>query len=220
MSHLEFLAELEAAGQADPILPGLPAATYLSGALGGDQLEKMAVVWHQRTRYNKEYGFCLFTAEVVQVLTGILTGKRVLEAGSGSGWLAAQLVERGIDVTAADWTDYRAPRDDGHGYPISAVYRLDHHGDAAALLPGDFDAVLMVWPNLDTPFGEDVAQAMTAGQILILEGEGKGGCTARDEFFDALDAEFESLKPETAALNESHLTFPGLHDHWTVWKKK
>jgi hypothetical protein len=35
--------------------------------------------------------------------------------------------------------------------------------------------VLLVWPNLDTPVGEQVAHTMRSGQLTILEGEEKGG---------------------------------------------
>ena len=103
---------------------------------------------------------------------------------------------------------------------MRSAFRLDHYGDAVALLPGSFDLVLLVWPNLDTPFGEQVAHAMRSGQIMILEGEGKGGNTATEEFFDVLSADFERLGAETLALNEHHRTYPGLHDRWQIMRKK
>ncbi|MDP1939114.1 MAG: hypothetical protein Q8K54_00475 [Gallionella sp.] len=62
------------------------------------------------------------------------------------------------------------------------MFRLDHHGDAVALLPGSFDMVLLVWPDLGTPFGEQVAHAMRSGQVMILEGEEKGGSAATVSF--------------------------------------
>ena len=219
MTHPGILAELEAAELAGPLLPGLPATSYPSGDLL-DQPEKLDVLYHQRKRYNREFGFCLFTAESIFSLEALCKGKKVLEAGSGSGWLADQLAQQGIAITAADWADYRQPRDKKRGYPMRSVFRLDHHGDAVALLPGSFDVVLLVWPNLDTPFGEQVAHAMRSGQIMILEGEEKGGSTATDAFFDVLSADFERLDAETLALNEHHHTFPGLHDRWQILRKK
>jgi len=219
VTHPTILAELEVAEQAGPLLPGLPAASYFSADLL-DQPEQFDVPYHQRKRYNREFGFCLFTAECICSLAVLCKGKKVLEAGSGSGWLADQLAQQGIAITAADWADYRQPRDKKRGYPMRSVFRLDHHGDAVALLPGSFDMVLLVWPNLDTPFGEQVAHAMRSGQVMILEGEEKGGSTATDEFFDVLSADFERLDAETQALNERHRTFPGLHDRWQILRKK
>ena len=55
---------------------------------------------------------------------------------------------------------------------------------------------------------------------MILEGEEKGGCTATDEFFDVLSADFEPLDIETLALNEHFRTFAGLHDRWQILRKK
>ena len=46
---------------------------------------------------------------------------------SGSGWLADQLAQQGIAITAADWADYRQARDKKRGYPMRSVFRLDHH---------------------------------------------------------------------------------------------
>ena len=219
MTHPIILAALEVAEQAMPLQPGLPAASYSSADLS-DEPHEHDVLYHQRKRYNREFGFCLFTAESICSLAALCKGKKVLEAGSGSGWLADQLAQRGIAITAADWADYRQARDTKRGYPMRTVFRLDHHGDAVALLPGSFDVVLLVWPNLGTPFGEQVAHAMRSGQVMILEGEEKGGNTATDEFFDLLSADFERLEVETQALNEHHRTFPGLHDRWQVLRKK
>ena len=219
MTHTAILAKLEVAEQAEPLLPGLPAASYFSADLL-NQPEQFDVPYHQRKRYNQEFGFCLFTAECICSLAALCKGKKVLEAGSDSGWLADQLAQQGIASTAADWTDYQQSRDTKRGYSMRSVYRLDHHGDAVALLPGNFDVVLLVWLNLGTPFGEQVAHAMRSGQVMILEGEEKGGNTATEEFFDVLSADFERLDAETLSLNEHHRTFPGLHDRWQVLRKK
>ena len=219
MTQQTILAKLEAAEKTVPLLPGLPAASYSSGEILEDS-DEFDALYYQRKRYNREFGFCLFTAECVLTLAALCKDKKVLEAGSGSGWLADQLAQQGIEITAADWTDYRQPRDSKRGYPMQSLYRLDHHGDAVALLPGDFDVVLLVWPNLGTPFGEQVARTIRSGQVMILEGEEKGGNTATEEFFDVLSADFERLDAETLALNKHHRTFPCLHDQWQVLRKK
>lgn len=218
MTRHATIAELETAERTGPLLPGLPAASYPSGDLL-DQPDELDELYRQRKRYNREFGFCLFTAECISSLVALCKGKKVLEAGSGSGWLADRLARQGIAITAADWTDYRQPRDTKRGYPMRSVFRLDHHGDAVALLPGGFDVVLLVWPNLGTPFGEQVARAMRSGQVMIFEGEEQGGSTATEEFFDVLGAGFKRLDAETLALNEHHRTFPGLHDRWQVLRK-
>jgi len=54
---------------------------------------------------------------------------------------------------------------------------------------------------------------------LIFEGETEGGCTASDEFFNVLSADFEFLNVESNALNQHHRTFPGLQDQWQILRK-
>ena len=219
MTHIATLDELEVVKQVEPLIPGLSAASYPSEDVL-EESDELDVLYQQRKRYNREFGFCLFTAECVLTLVAHCKDKKVLEAGSGSGWLADQLAHQGVAITAADLTDYRLPRDAKRGYPMRTVFRLDHHGNAVTLLPGSFDVVLLIWPNLGKPFGEQVARAMSPGQVMILEGEEKGGNTATDDFFDVLSADFERLNVETLALNEHHRTFPGLHDRWQVLRKK
>ncbi len=106
----------EATTSAPSLTPGLPASKYPADELWqiSDQTE---LLYAQRKRFLAEIGFCLITAEVIDALAALLAGKKVLEAGSGSGWLAASLGERGINIVAADWTDYRtADRSSKRGY--------------------------------------------------------------------------------------------------------
>lgn len=216
----EILEVMEAAKGAPPLLPGLPASEYPSGELWecSDQAE---LLYAQRRRFLAEIGFCLVTAEVIDALATQLVEKKVLEAGSGSGWLAARLGERGINIVAADWTDYRtADRSSKRGYPIREVFRLDHHGNAVDLLPGDYDTVLLVWPNCETQFARNVAFAMQSGQVLIYEGEPECGCTADQEFFRYLRNSFNPSVSGMAGLNKNHRTFPGLHDKWWIGTKR
>ena len=216
----KILEVIEAAKGTPALAPGLPASEYPSGELWecSDQAE---LLYAQRKGFLAGIGFCLVTAEVIDALATLLVGKKVLEAGSGSGWLAARLGERGINILAADWTDYRtANRASKRGYPIREVFRLDYLGNAVDLLPGDYDTVLLVWPNCETQFAENVACAMRSGQTLIYEGESEGGCTADQEFFQCLRSSFSPNVSEMVELNKNHRMFPGLHDKWWIGTKR
>ena len=183
--------------------------------------DKAELLFAQRRRFLAEIGFCLATAEVIDALAALLAARKVLEAGSGSGWLAARLGERGIDILAADWTDYRTvDRSRKRGYPVREVFRLDYHGNAVDLLPGDYDTMLLVWPNYETQFAQNVACAMRTGQTLIYEGEAEGGCTADQGFFQHLRDSSNPSVSEMAELNKNHRTFPGVHDKWWIGTKR
>ena len=54
---------------------------------------------------------------------------------------------------------------------------------------------------------------------MIFEGEGYGGCTGDDDFFNYLDEHFTPIKELDDELNEHHIRFPGINDHWWVYVK-
>lgn len=178
-------------------------------------LEAHEVSFNLKRPYNKRYGFSLVTAETLGALCTIVKDKKVLDAGSGTGFLAQALADRGCaaSITAAEW-------DGKKGYGFERIIRQDFAGDATTLLPGEFDVVILCWPNYDTPFAANVANAMQKGQTLIYLGEGRFGCTANEQFFDALDSgKWSYIEKATETLNASHVNFQGLHDRWRVLKK-
>ncbi len=79
----------------------------------------------------------------------------------------------------------------------------------------------MTWPPHNWSFAHDIAKAILPGQWLIYEGE-SNGCCADDAFFEYLKKEqvWERHNALGYWLNEVHVTFPGLDDCWTVWRKK
>lgn len=172
-------------------------------------------ILRERRAYIAEYGFVLLTKESVQLLATQLRGSRVLDAGSGTGYLSHLLAQQGVDITACDMG-----HDTFSKYGMKKIWRRDHTGDAGALLPGDFDTVLLCWPPYQEDFAARVLAAMRPGQRLIYEGEGRGGCTADDAFFNELQSHHWRAERETTQLlNLYHVSFPGIYDSWSCWTK-
>lgn len=174
--------------------------------------------------FKHDYGFFLPTAEVMERLVDLVKDEirptaRILDAGSGSGFLSAELCRRGVYSFAVDKCDYEIRRRK-FGYPIAVVHQRDALGDALQFVAKGFDAILMTWPPYDWPFAFDIAKAMLPGQWLIYEGEFRG-CCANDAFFDYLADEqvWERRKDLGDVLNEVHINFWGLKDSWAVWRK-
>jgi hypothetical protein len=195
--------------------PFLPAQD-LRKALGLDDeaafnLERYML----RPEYNRRYGFPLVSQEVLATLTTMVTGKKVLDAGSGTGFLSDAIAQHSPSATvvAAEWDGVK-------GYGFEGIIRRDYHGSALDLLPGEFDIVILSWPNYDHPFGVDILDAMKAGQTLIYQGESQGGCTANDDFFRQLQMDhWNYLDTPSNNLNTNHVQFQGIHDYWHVYQK-
>lgn len=172
-----------------------------------------------------QYGFFLPTAEVMDRLVAILYPEiggvgRVLDAGSGSGFMSKELCRRGVEAFAVDRCDYEnQPR---HlDYPLINVHQRDALGDAVPHVSKRFGAVLLTWPTYDKSFAFDIAKAMHPGQLLIFEGEDKGGCTGDDQFFEYVSdyEQWLALKELSDQLDAVHVTFATQHDHWSIWRK-
>jgi 16S rRNA G1207 methylase RsmC len=166
-----------------------------------------------REHYIADYGFAIVTQETLKELSRFLSGKSVLEVGSGTGFLSAALAEEGVRVTAVDTGNLDSGRQ-------KHCYRRDLTADALTLLPGDYDVVLMMWPTYNSDFAECVADSMRPGQILIYQGESSEGCTATDEFFDAVySSSWTQLRQVSDTLNAGHVRFDLIHDKWYVFQK-
>jgi hypothetical protein len=96
---------------------------------------------------------------------------------------------------AARWTSVL--RDD-HSAP-------EHHPDRALFL---------CWPSYAEPWAAQSLACYT-GDLLIYCGEGEGGCTADDEFFHLLEAEWEEIGNSPA-----HIAYRGIHDYLTAYRRK
>lgn len=140
-------------------------------------LDAMLRVSMLKEEYHARYGFPLVTAECLDLLEELLRDKNVLDAGSGTGFLAQALSVRDIKVVAAD--------NQAHNYGFQSAYRRDSSDDAADLLPGNFTAVLLSWPCAGSDFAFRVANTMNAGAPLVYQGEGTRWCNGSTGLFRA-----------------------------------
>lgn len=161
--------------------------------------------------YLKNFGYVLPTLDLMNSLVSLLAGTgRVLDAGSGSGYMSAELSRLGVETFAVDCGD-----------PALPIHKRDGQGDAVAHVSARFGAVLMTWPPYDLPFAFDIAEAMLPGQMLIYEGEDAGGCCANWSFFETVfdPTQWGHCVDLSAKLNAEHVTFSMHRDQWFVFKK-
>lgn len=138
----------------------------------------------------------------------ILDGKGVVEPGAGTGYWAWQMEQAGISVAA--YEPHEIADNKFADREWTTLLRDDHsapkrHPDRALFL---------CWPSYSDPWAAQ-ALASYAGDILIYAGEPEGGCTADDEFYRLLGAEWDEI--ETAP---KHVSYWGIHCYLTAYRRK
>jgi hypothetical protein len=168
----------------------------------------------------------------LQALRAIAELERpVVEIGAGTGCWAHLLAALGVSITAFD----EAP---GHNHycdhaPYTQVYPGDHRvlEHVTRWSHGDSHALLLCWPPMLSMASECVEAFK--GDTLIYVGEGCGGCTADDRFFELVTGEsrggydedgewIEGADVVTGWEETASVAIPqwsGIRDYLTVWRR-
>ena len=138
----------------------------------------------------------------------LLGGMGVVEAGAGGGYWAWQLRQAGVDVAAYD------PAVPGEHYFARREWSPILPGDASAVGKHPDRALFLCRSSYGEPWA---AEALTCyqGDLLIYAGEGEGGCTAGDGFFELLGAGWEE-----AGVSPSHISYSGINCDLTAYRRK
>lgn len=161
-----------------------------------------------RRIYVNLIGFPMLTSSFINNLANYLKGKKVLEIMSGCGSLSYFLEEKGIECITTDnnlWGDkwsimWKEPIN------IDAVNAIKKYGK-------DVDYIIMSWPMMDNTAFEclKTMRKVNPNLKMIYIGEGKGGCTADDSFFDLVDSEYKQ-----EYLDLGFLSYFGIYDEISV----
>lgn len=149
-------------------------------------------------------------------------GMKAVEMGAGMGYYAYQVAQLGVDIVCYDIappdtvTDnhFHSPRkshdDDFTGETVKTWHPI-LHGTPEMLQHHADRTLFLCWP----PMSDMAAQCLEhyAGNTLVYIGEGDGGCTADETFFEMLEEgwhEVASHKP---------LQWDGIHDYIDVYER-
>jgi hypothetical protein len=155
------------------------------------------------------YAWSIPTPGDMTWLAQVLDGRGVVEIGAGSGYWAWQMTQSGIDVVAYD---PHAPSPKNR-YVKHRLYHPVGDRDHTAVEQHPDRALLLCWPPYEEPVA---AQALKAyrGDMLIYIGEGHGGCTADDDFFELLDEGWNEI-----GESPFHVTFRCIHCSMTAYRR-
>jgi hypothetical protein len=170
--------------------------------------------WDVRAQHIKSKGFSIVTSEQAESLLFLLNGRKAVDLGCGTGYLAKTLGIVGVDNYS---TQYNPDGDSLTPLTYNKnVLRVDVESHDISV----YDDVIMSWPDYQSPFASNVAKRMSKGQRLYYCGEGSHGCTGDELFHEMLHSDFEPSESKTEMLQNDHVQFYGIHDEWFVYEKK
>ena len=192
-----------AAMKADPCASWRDANVKIDDTVGDDDRYRE---WKDRSDVRRRWAYAIPDAAALDAIVRHAPPAGIVEIGAGSGYWAKMINERGVAIICYDnfATDHFGRDMIGHFYPVK-------HGSSHAAAKHPNCALFLCWP----PISRMAAYALRAwqGSTVIYIGEGRGDCTANDEFFNLLDKKFEKI--DQVAI--PHWSFT--HDDMTVWKR-
>lgn len=163
-----------------------------------------------RETYLAKYSHAIITNELVNSLAELCKGKKVVELGSGSGYLSHLLELKGMDITTVDTADW---------YTERVIREPDIVGSYREMDFSDYDVVIMSWPNYESNAAAQVLKGLNENQLFIYCGEGQGGCCADDDLHQTLAEHWIHLEDDHG-LNANSLVFARIHDYWRAYVRK
>lgn len=206
----------------DTALDRLPSADFVTDRIQTDSadwsshfydFDKSMRTGLIRTEYLKQ-SFPILTDEWLMDLAAMILSLgpsiRIAEVCCGIGWLSHWLRTYGVFVTDSiddmSWMHYKECQYQSFVRKADAVEYMQS---------GNNDLVILSWPYMD-----DIAllvwKALDVGQYLLYIGEGCGGCTGSDEFFEEVN---DNEVDDGFLLGRSFLSFSGIHDRPVLYRK-
>lgn len=162
-----------------PLLVGNPLLAAHAGCEDPDQQERLI----------REYSFAIPTDEALAAVAAC-SASGVVEIGSGTGYWARMLHERGVDVIAYDIAP--PPSAQNRWFAGAAPWFPVRAGDHRVVAAHANRTLLLVWPTSNETWPSDTLQlfADNGGRRVAFVGEAPGGSTG-DDLFHALLGAFD-----------------------------
>jgi hypothetical protein len=178
------------------------------GTTGRSSLNFLIEDWEMRDRFRHSVSWHIPTTDLVELIKSY---SPVVSVGSGLAYTESIALEKGADILATDISP-----DEKNLWCTDGEFQMEVEKlDASGAVKKYFDRnVFMGWPPYDNPMAYEVVKAMEIGKFLVYVGEGHGGCTGNDEFFEYLYANFEEVEIEFSIPRWS-----GIYDGVQVFKK-
>lgn len=160
-----------------------------------------------RQRYVYKYAWAIPSK---QALDAIARYSPIVEIGAGSGYWAHLLAKLGVDIVAYDVS--KTNQYMGSYNRFHKPWFEVREGDEKSVKGHADRALFLCWPPYDDKMAVNTLKQYKGDTVLYI-GEGKGGCTASDAFFNLLTKNFSE---------EDNVDIPvwfGIHDRLFIFKR-
>ena len=187
----------------------LPKSFYgfLLPLYSGDPFDDENYV-NMRSKYISDFGFPLFAEDWVKPLAKWIGSRKCLEIMAGKGQLSYFLRKYGVKIKATDNFTWPEPTwfKDNH----LSVEKLDCI-EAIRKYGKQVEFILCSWPYMDSTAYNSLIEMRKVNPKcrMIYIGEGYGGCTANNAFFDEINE--CNLKTFNRAVYR-YSSWEGIHD--------
>lgn len=159
--------------------------------------------------------YALITADFLDALASVLEGERVLEIMSGRGYLSKGLKDRGVLIKASDDRSWHNKLNWERCYieteNLDAIKSVEKYGREA-------DVIIMSWCPYQSTMDYSVLEMMrkvNPNCILLVIGEGYGGCTGSDIFHQNMKQVYNNVSDR---LNDVFEQWSGVNDRVYIVK--
>lgn len=144
----------------------------------------------KRDRFNEMFSWSVPSKELIDEITR-LSNDTILSLGSGRAFIERLVQSKGGKIVATDIGTsggYYNDLESGTFMDVESIGYKD-----ALKKYSDSKTLLMSWPPQDDPMAVTALKEFK-GDFVVYIGEGQGGCTATDEFFDEVRKSWDLVK--------------------------
>jgi hypothetical protein len=200
--------------------PGSPPGALEIGGFGGRGVDQWLKdddhysSWQLRETVTHRYAWTVTDPPTVDFVAQHC-GPCVIDPIAGTGYWAMLLMQYGKNVKSYDIDPPRKGSQSNFWHPDTEVFFNVWQADAVeAIGYGPPDATLLLsWPPYDDPTAAWALRAYQGDRVIFI-GEGEGGCTADDDFFQLLEKDWQ--------VKNIHqpVQFYGIHDYVFVFDRR
>lgn len=204
---IEFMHSCDIKEEIPDEMPKTTSEDWFSPGGFGDSAKE----WHLREKYIEMGMFGFVSWRWVNPLAEWIGNRKCLEVMAGRGWLSYALQQKGIDVKATDNFSWHQGHLKKWKETVTDVENIDAV-EAVETYGADIDFLLISWAYMDdTAYRviEKLHEVNPDAKIIYI-GEGYGGCTANNSFFDHIE-EITHVKGFNKA-SEKFQSWWGIHD--------